>query len=164
MCIRDRAEFDVDQAIEVVRPICAAVRDEGEAALRRFSAQFDGISPAELRVPDAAIDAAVEDLDEQLRDAIEEAICRRRQVCERVEVEESWRSTQLASGAMVGQALVPVQRVGLYVPGGVAPLASSVLMNVVPAQVAGVRSLAVASPPQAKFDGLPHPVLSLIHI
>lgn len=154
-----RAKFDVDQAIQAVQPICEAVRVEGEVALRRFSGQFDRVEPTQLRVPADEISRAVSQLDPELRAAIEEAIRRRRQVCVEVESEEAWRSTEVAAGAVVSQRLLPVQRVGLYVPGGVAPLASSVLMNVVPAQVAGVSSLAVASPPQADFDGLPHPVI-----
>lgn len=159
-----RAKFDVEHAIASVQPICQAVRDEGLEALRRYGEKFDGVrypdaSPARFRVSVEAIQCATEDLAADLRDAICESIRRRRQVCEQVEAEAAWRSTELAPGAVVSQRLLPVQRVGLYVPGGVAPLASSVLMNVIPAQVAGVPSLAVASPPQAEFDGLPHPVI-----
>ncbi|MGI5950853.1 MAG: histidinol dehydrogenase [Brooklawnia sp.] len=153
-----RGRFDVKQALAAVAPICDAVRDEGEAALRRFSAQFDHVSPDDLRVPAEALAAAVDQLSPQVRTAIEVSIERRRRVCQAIELEQDWRSVEVARGAHVGNALVPVERVGLYVPGGLAPLASSVLMNVVPAQEAGVDSLAVATPPQAEYGGLPHPV------
>lgn len=152
-----RGRFDVDQAVASIAPICDAVRDEGETALRRFSEQFDQVNPEQLRVPAEALAAALAGLDPQVRTAIEASIERRRRVCETIETEPAWRSVELAPGAFVGNAIVPVERVGLYVPGGLAPLASSVLMNVVPAQVAGVGSLAVATPPQREFGGLPHP-------
>ncbi|NLA29042.1 MAG: histidinol dehydrogenase, partial [Propionibacterium sp.] len=153
-----RGRFDVSHALDVVRPLCDAVRDEGEAALLRFSEEFDHVIPADLRVPASALKAALARLDPGVRTAIEISIERRRTVCEQIETEPTYRSVELAPGAVVGNALIPVQRVGLYVPGGLAPLASSVVMNVVPAQVAGVDTLAVATPPQAEFNGLPHPV------
>ena len=153
-----RGRFDVDQAVAAVRPICDAVRDEGRGALARFSEQFDHVVPEHFRVPAQALSEALASLDGQVRRAIELSIDRRRAVCEAIEGEQLWRSVELAPGAVIGNMLVPVGRVGLYVPGGLAPLASSVVMNVVPAQVAGVGSLAVATPPQAEFNGLPHPV------
>lgn len=153
-----RGRFDVDHAVATVRPISEAVRDEGVDALLRFSEQFDHVIPADLRVPAEALRAALGELDPKVREAIEVSIERRRKVCEQIETEPQWRSVELAPGAVVGNEMVPVRRVGLYVPGGLAPLASSVVMNVVPAQVAGVSSLAVATPPQAEFGGLPHPV------
>jgi histidinol dehydrogenase len=153
-----RGRFDVDQAVAAVQPICDAVRDEGRQALARFSEQFDHVVPEHFRVPAQALSDALASLDGQVRRAIELSIDRRRAVCEAIEGEQLWRSVELAPGAVIGNMLVPVDRVGLYVPGGLAPLASSVVMNVVPAQVAGVGSLAVATPPQAEFNGLPHPV------
>ena len=153
-----RGRFDVDQAVAAVQPICDAVRDEGRQALARFSEQFDHVVPEHFRVPAQALSEALASLDGQVRRAIELSIDRRRAVCEAIEGEQLWRSVELAPGAVIGNMLVPVGRVGLYVPGGLAPLASSVVMNVVPAQVAGVGSLAVATPPQAEFNGLPHPV------
>ena len=153
-----RGRFDVDQAVAAVQPICDAVRDEGRQALARFSEQFDHVVPEHFRVPAQALSEALASLDGQVRRAIELSIDRRRAVCEAIEAEQPWRSVELAPGAVIGNMLVPVGRVGLYVPGGLAPLASSVVMNVVPAQVAGVGSLAVATPPQAEFNGLPHPV------
>jgi len=159
-----RAEFDVAQAMAQVEPICRAVRDEGEAALRRFSEQFDHVVPESFRVPPAALARAEADLDPALRQALITAIERRRRVAA-VEADRPDQTVELAPGATVTIRSVPVTRVGLYVPGGLAPLASSVLMNVVPAQAAGVGSIAVASPPQKEFAGLPHPtILAVCHL
>ncbi|MFC6397662.1 histidinol dehydrogenase [Luteococcus sanguinis] len=160
-----RASFDVDHALETVRPICDAVATEGEAALRRFSEQFDKVTPEHLRVPAEVLARCADELDDNLRAAFTESIRRRRMVCETAELEQSFGVVEVAPGANVSQRIIPVHRVGLYVPGGLAPLASSVIMNVVPAQVAGVEQIAVASPPQAEFGGLPHPnILALCQL
>jgi len=151
-----RADFDVDAAVERVRPIVAAVAERGAAALAEFSERFDHVVPTSFRVSAEAIRAAEAGLSQELRTAFSEAIRRRRLVAEAEAASDVVR-VELAPGAIVEQRLMPVRRVGLYVPGGLAPLASSVLMNVIPAQVAGVSSIAVSSPPQAEFDGLPHP-------
>ncbi|HEY0238138.1 MAG TPA: histidinol dehydrogenase [Friedmanniella sp.] len=151
-----RAAVDVDAALGVVRPICDAVAARGEDALREYSERFDRVVPASFRVPASALAEAVDDLDDELRAAFEVSIARRRQVCE-AELGPVAVEVQLAPGARVTQRMVPIERVGLYVPGGLAPLASSVIMNVVPAQVAGCAQIAVASPPQREFGGLPHP-------
>ncbi len=151
-----RADFDVDAAVEVVRPICQAVREHGVQALAEFSMRFDHVVPESFRVPAARLDQALAELDPELRAAFEVSIERRRRVS-RAERGETEARIELAPGARVTQRMIPVNRVGLYVPGGLAPLASSVIMNVVPAQEAGVPSLALASPPQVDFDGLPHP-------
>ena len=143
-----RADFDVDHALDAVRPICQAVADEGRTALLRFAEQFDGVVPEHLRVPAQVLERCAAELDEDLRAAFTESIRRRRQVCETTELECSGEPVLVAEGASVAQRIIPVGRVGLYVPGGLAPLASSVIMNVVPAQVAGVGSIAVTSPPQ----------------
>ncbi len=158
-----RAELDVEAALAVVAPICADVAARGESALRDYSTRFDGVVPDSFRVPAAALADAADRLDPEIAAAFEEAIQRRRRVSEAergpVEVD-----VDVAPGARVTQRMIPVRRVGLYVPGGLAPLSSSVIMNVVPAQVAGVASIAVASPPQREFAGLPHPsILALCH-
>ena len=152
-----RAEFDVEHAVEKVRPISDAVATEGEAALRRFSEQFDGVVPTSFRVDSETMARCLAELDPTLRQAFEVSIERRQAVCTLGEVEATARRVAVADGATITTRIVPVDRVGLYVPGGLAPLASSVIMNVVPAQVAGVGSIAVASPPQKDFGGLPHP-------
>lgn len=151
-----RAEFDVDAAVAQVRPIVQAVAERGAAALAEYSERFDHVVPDNFRVPAQALADAEAGLAPEVRAAFTEAIARRRTVAE-AEATSVAVHVELAPGAVVEQRLVPVGRVGLYVPGGLAPLASSVLMNVVPAQVAGVASIAVASPPQAEFGGLPHP-------
>ncbi|MDR1450271.1 MAG: histidinol dehydrogenase [Propionibacteriaceae bacterium] len=153
-----RGRFDIAAALAAVEPVCQAVAAEGEAALRRFSAQFDGVVPPSFRVAPALAEAAAESLDPDLRDALETAIARRRAVAA-VEADRPDRVVEVAPGARVEIRSTPVGRVGLYVPGGLAPLASSVFMNAVPAQAAGVGSIAVASPPQARFGGWPHPVI-----
>ncbi|MFT3832376.1 MAG: histidinol dehydrogenase [Micropruina sp.] len=153
-----RAPMDVEHAVELVRPICDAVAERGADALREFSARFDGCEPADLRVPAQAIADAEAGITPELRTALTESIRRRRTVAE-VEARAELLRAEPAPGAVVESRAVPVDRVGLYVPGGLAPLASSVLMNVIPAQVAGVPSIAVASPPQAEFGGLPHPTI-----
>lgn len=150
--------MDVEHAVEVVRPICAAVAERGADALREFAQRFDGVTPEHLRVPAQAIADAEAGLAPELRKALVESIRRRRAVAE-VEARAATLRAEPAPGAVVEARAIAVDRVGLYVPGGLAPLASSVLMNVVPAQVAGVASLAVASPPQAEFGGLPHPTI-----
>ncbi|MEU0096408.1 histidinol dehydrogenase [Kribbella sp. NPDC006257] len=152
-----RALLDVEAALDVVRPICLDVRHRGLEAIKEYGEKFDHVRVQDLRVPAEALKTALEELDPAVRSAFEESIRRVR------EVSEDERGADVASepapGGRVTQRLVPVQRVGLYVPGGRAPLASSVVMNVVPAQVAGVASLAVASPPQKEFGGLPHPTV-----
>ena len=159
-----RAAFDVAAAVEVVRPICDDVAERGAAALAEYSERFDHVVPPSFRVPAEALAAAVASLDPDVRAAFEESTRRRRLVSE-AELGERAVDVQVAPGAQVTQRMVPVHRVGLYVPGGLAPLASSVIMNVVPAQVAGVASIAVASPPQREFGGLPHPsILALCHL
>lgn len=148
-----RAEVDIEAASELVRPILAAVRSEGYEAVRRYTEELDGLVPHSMRVPREVLAQAPARLEPSVRDALVEAIRRARLGHEAQLPQE--RTTVLADGALVHQRWAPVRRVGLYVPGGLAPLASSVVMNVVAAQVAGVESLAVASPPQKDDDGWP---------
>ena len=151
-----RAEFDVEAAVEIVRPICEDVAARGVPALEKFSAEFDHVVPPHFRVPAAELRRAAETLDPEVRAAFEESI-RRRRLVSAAELGPRAIDVAVGQGARVTQRMIPVGRVGLYVPGGLAPLASSVIMNVVPAQVAGVPSIAIASPPQQEFGGLPHP-------
>jgi len=152
-----RAEFDVEAASAVVRPICDDVRARGEAAVLEYSARFDGVDQSTITVPAEAMSRALADLDPAVRGGLEESVRRLRATCE-AELEQDV-VTDLGAGARVTQRMVPIDRVGLYVPGGVAPLVSSVVMNVVPAQVAGVGSIALTSSPQAAYGGLPHPTI-----
>ncbi|NYG57953.1 histidinol dehydrogenase [Nocardioides daedukensis] len=152
-----RSEFDVEAAIHVVRPICDDVRDRGVEAIAEYSAKFDGVEQTDIAVPRERLTQALADLDPDVRAGLEESIRRLRLTCE-AELEKDV-VTELGTGATVTHKLVAVNRVGLYVPGGLAPLVSSVIMNVVPAQVAGVRSIALTSSPQKEHDGLPHPTI-----
>ena len=152
-----RAELDVEGALHAVRPICEAVRDRGVPAVLELSARFDGVQQDDIAVPPEALSAALERLDPAVRAGLEESIRRLRQTCE-AELEADV-TTDVGPGARVTHRKVPVERVGLYVPGGLAPLVSSVVMNVVPAQVAAVSSIALTSSPQKQHGGLPHPTI-----
>ncbi len=156
-----RAEFDVEAALAVVRPICADVRHRGADALRDLGERLDGVRSAQLRVPREVLVAALELLDPQVRAALGEAIRRVRIVHE--DQRRADTTTRVVPGGTVTERWLPVDRVGLYVPGGVAVYPSSVVMNVVPAQIAGVGSIAVTSPPQrdntGAFAGYPNPTI-----
>ncbi len=152
-----RAQFDIEAALEVVQPICDDVRDRGVDALRDYSLKFDGVDVPDPRVPPSALTEALATLDPDIRAGLDESISRLRATCEAELAHDV--VTDLGPGARVTHRMVPVQRVGLYVPGGIAPLVSSVIMNVVPAQVAGVPSIALTSSPQKEFGGLPHPTI-----
>ncbi|MFL6150904.1 MAG: histidinol dehydrogenase [Ornithinibacter sp.] len=152
-----RAEFDVETALDAVRPIVAAVREEGASALYAAAERFDGVAPPRLKVPADVIAEALETLDPAVRAALVESIRRARLV--HADQRRTDTTTVVTEGGTVTERWVPVDRVGLYVPGGLAVYPSSVVMNVVPAQLAGVPSLAVASPPQADFGGWPHPTV-----
>ncbi|MGH3968888.1 MAG: histidinol dehydrogenase, partial [Mycobacterium sp.] len=152
-----RGGVDVDAVVPTVRPIVEAVADRGAQAALEFGESFDRVRPSTVRVPAGELDAALAGLDAGVRDALQVAIERARAV--HADQRRADVTTSLGAGATVTQRWVPVQRVGLYVPGGNAVYPSSVVMNVVPAQAAGVGSLVVASPPQAAFNGLPHPTI-----
>lgn len=158
-----RADFDVSAALEKVRPICEAVHHRGDAALIDFAEKFDGVRLTSVRVPAKALTDALEQLDPAVRAALEESI-RRARIVHR-EQRRTTHTTQVVPGGTVTEKWVPVERVGLYAPGGRSVYPSSVIMNVVPAQEAGVPSIALASPAQASAfendpaDGLPHPTI-----
>ena len=150
-----RAALDVAAAVELVRPVVEAVRDRGAPAVREATQRFDGVTLADLRVPAAALRSALEGLAPAVRAALEEAIARNRAVSSaQLRTDEV---VNVVEGATVTERWVPVGRVGLYVPGGQIAYPSSVVMNAVPALVAGVSSLAVASPPKRAFGNLPNP-------
>ncbi|NKY11349.1 histidinol dehydrogenase [Cellulomonas hominis] len=152
-----RPELDVESAAAAVEPILADVRARGADALRDLAERFDGVRPEHLRVPAEAIAAAVDVLDPDVRAALDETIRRVRTV--HAAQRPADHTVQVAPGAQVRQRWIPVRRVGLYVPGGLAVYPSSVIMNVVAAQEAGVGALAVTSPPQRDNGGLPDPVV-----
>ena len=152
-----RAEVDVDAVLHHVRPIVDAVVTRGVEAVLDYNEKFDGVRPASVRVPASEISSALSSLDPAVREALEEAIARTRRV--HADQKRVDTTTQVVPGGTVTEKWVPVARVGLYAPGGLAVYPSTVVMNVVPAQIAGVESLVVCSPPQAEFGGLPHPTI-----
>ena len=152
-----RGGADVDSVLPTVRPIVEAVAERGAEAALEYGELFDGVRPPSVRVPGAALAAALDELDSDVRDALEVMIARTRAV--HADQRRADVTTTLGPGATVTERWVPVERVGLYVPGGNAGDPSSVVMTVVPAQTAGVGSLVVASPPQAGFGGWPHPTI-----
>lgn len=152
-----RAALDTAAAAKVVAPIIDRVRTEGASALYDLAERFDHVRPARLRVPATAIAEALEGLDPQVREALEISIAHAR-VGHTQQLPRP-ASVEVVPGGRITQRWVPVARVGLYVPGGLAVYPSSVVMNVVTAQVAGVERIALASPPQAEFGGLPHPTI-----
>jgi len=152
-----RADLNVDEAVQRIQPILQQVASGTEEDLKSLCEKFDGVRPDSIRVPQSAIASALATLSPDVRTALEEAIRRTRKVHEaqkRAEIR-----TEVVTGGQVDQRWIPVDRVGLYVPGGRAVYPSSVMMNVVPAQVAGVGSIAVASPPQKENGGLPNPTI-----
>ncbi|MQS34954.1 histidinol dehydrogenase [Streptomyces katsurahamanus] len=152
-----RAEFDVAAALEKVRPICEDVHHRGTEALIEYARKFDGVTLERVRVPAAALAEALAALDPEVRAALEESI-RRARIVHRAQ-RRGEHTTQVVPGGTVTEKWVPVERVGLYAPGGRSVYPSSVIMNVVPAQEAGVESIALASPPQKDHGGLPHPTI-----
>ncbi|MCO8277348.1 histidinol dehydrogenase [Actinoplanes sp. TRM 88003] len=148
-----RAQLDVSVAVEQIRPVVEAVHAHGFSAIREATERFDGVTLDRLRVPAAAIAAAAETLEPDVRAALEVVIERARKV--HADQRRTDVTTKVVPGGTVTERWIPVRRVGLYVPGGLAVYPSTVVMNVVPAQTAGVEALVVASPPQKENGGLP---------
>ncbi|SNY51084.1 histidinol dehydrogenase [Paractinoplanes atraurantiacus] len=148
-----RAQLDVSQAVERIRPVVEAVHQHGFSAIREATERFDGVTLERLRVAKEDIAAAEESLEPAVRAALLESIKRARKV--HADQRRTDVTTQVVDGGTVTERWIPVQRVGLYVPGGLAVYPSTVVMNVVPAQEAGVDALVVASPPQKENNGLP---------
>lgn len=149
-----RAEIDIESALASIEPILSAVKNGNESTLKDLSLKFDGIAPESLRVPQSVIDEALTNLDPNLKTVISEAI-RRVRIVHR-DQRRGISNVRVVDGGEVEERWIPVDRVGLYVPGGRAVYPSSVIMNVVPAQIAGVRSIALASPSQKDNNGWPH--------
>jgi histidinol dehydrogenase len=152
-----RAPLDIDAALVAINPILESVKKGDESTLQELSLKFDGVAPESLRVPYDVISSALTNLDPQLRNIIMESI-RRVRIVHRDQKRGS-TTTRVVDGGEVEERWIPVDRVGLYVPGGRAVYPSSVIMNVVPAQIAGVPSIAVASPAQKENSGWPHPTI-----
>jgi len=152
-----RAALDVAEAVRLIEPILERVKNGNEEDLIALAQEFDGVTPPSIRVPAAALEVALASLDPGIRAALELSIERVRKV-HNDQVRED-KTTVVVDGGLVTEKWIPVDRVGLYVPGGRAVYPSSVMMNVIPAQIAKVPSIAVASPPQKDFQGLPHPTI-----
>ena len=152
-----RASLDIASAMIAIEPILQRVRNGNESDLIALAQEFDGVAPASIKVDPHVINQALIDLDPEIRKALEVSAARIRTV--HLSQVRSESSVTVVDGGVVREKWIPVDRVGLYVPGGRAVYPSSVLMNVIPAQIAQVASIAVASPPQADFGGLPHPTI-----
>ena len=152
-----RAQLDIATAMRAIEPILEQVKNGTEADLIALGEKFDGVKPPRIRVPESVITESLTTLDPKVRTALEEAIRRVTKV--HADQARGVTRTEVVSGASVEQRWIPVDRVGLYVPGGRAVYPSSVIMNVVPAQIAKVASIAVASPPQIENGGYPHPTI-----
>lgn len=152
-----RPKIDTTAAVEIVQPLVADVQHRGAPAIYDLDDRFDGIRPKSLLVPREALRQALADLDPAVTEALQVSITNARRAHEAQLPTET--VTEVVPGGIVFQRWVPLGRVGLYVPGGLAVYPSSVVMNVVTAQVAGVQSMVVATPPQKKFGGLPHPTI-----
>ena len=152
-----RATLNVAEAMVLIQPILDRVKNGTEADLIALAQEFDGVTPASIRVPQQALDEALSELAPAIRSALELSISRIKKVHN--DQVRSEKTTTVVDGGTVTEKWVPVDRVGLYVPGGRAVYPSSVMMNVIPAQIAKVQSIAVASPPQKEFGGLPHPTI-----
>ena len=152
-----RPKIDTTAATEVVRPLIEDVRIRGAEALYDLDERFDGVRPQSLAVSPQALAQALADLDPKVRRSLQVSIDNAR-LAHSAQIPLP-AATEVVPGGMVYQRWVPLGRVGLYVPGGLAVYPSSVVMNVVTAQVAGVKSMVVATPPQKEFGGLPHPTI-----
>ena len=152
-----RADLNVGEAMRLIEPILERVKNGSESDLLDLAQEFDGIRPSSIRVPAEALASALAGLDPAVRSALELSISRLRKV--HSDQVRSDTKTTVVDGGVVTEKWIPVDRVGLYVPGGRAVYPSSVMMNVIPAQIAKVASIAVASPPQKDFAGLPHPTI-----
>ena len=152
-----RAAIDMAAAVEDVRPLVSQIRNEGASALVELAKKFDGIDINPIKVTSDELSQALNALDLDLKASLEIAIDRVRKVSELGKPKGF--SVELAAGAVVQQRYQPIESVGLYVPGGKAVYPSSVIMNVVPAQVAGVKKLAIATPGQKEFGGRAHPIV-----
>jgi histidinol dehydrogenase len=143
--------------MKLIEPILSRVKDGGVEDLYSLAQEFDGVRPPSLRVPQTALDSALAELDPEIRRSLEISIERIRKVHN--DQVRNPHTTKVVDGGTVTERWIPVDRVGLYVPGGRAVYPSSVMMNVIPAQIADVQSIAVASPPQKDHGGLPHPTI-----
>ena len=152
-----RAALDVAEAMKLVEPIILRVKNGNEKDLIELAKEFDGIAPQSIKVSPKELTKALNELDPDIRRGLEISAERIRKVHN--DQQRTEKTTRVVEGGSVSEKWIPVDRVGLYVPGGRAVYPSSVMMNVIPAQIAKVQSIAIASPPQSEFGGLPHPTI-----
>ncbi len=152
-----RATLDISTALKQIEPILERVKNGDESTLLSITEEFDGVRPLSIKVSVKELENALANLDPSVRAALDESISRIIKV--HSDQKRESHTTLVVDGGVVTHRQIPVDRVGLYVPGGKAVYPSSVMMNVIPAQIAGVKSIAVASPAQKDFDGLPHPTI-----
>ncbi len=152
-----RATLDVNEAMKLIEPILSRVKNGQAEDLFSLAQEFDGVRPPTIQVPQAALELALAELNPEIRRSLEISIERIRKVHN--DQVRNPHTTRVVDGGTVTERWIPVDRVGLYVPGGRAVYPSSVMMNVIPAQIAQVQSIAVASPPQKDHGGLPHPTI-----
>ena len=152
-----RATLDISTALKQIEPILERVKNGDESTLLSITEEFDGVRPLSIKVSVKELENALANLDPSVRAALDESISRIIKV--HSDQKRESHTTLVVDGGVVTHRQIPVDRVGLYVPGGKAVYPSSVMMNVIPAQIAGVKSIAVASPAQNDFDGLPHPTI-----
>ncbi|QAA34981.1 histidinol dehydrogenase [Clostridium manihotivorum] len=144
--MKKRSEDDSKEALEAVENIISLVRAEGDASVRDFTEKFDGISLGDMKVSEKEIEEAFENVSTDIKAALEKAIANI-EYFHRKQIRQSWISTE-ENGVMMGQKIIPLEKVGVYVPGGSAAYPSSVLMNVIPAKLAGVKNIVMVTPPR----------------
>lgn len=140
-----RASLDQPEASQVVVEIIDTVKREGDAALRAYTKQFDGVELTQLKVPDSAYEQALKRLDPKVVEALEKAASNIRAYHEKQVVKPFTMHPQ--PGVLLGQLIRPLDAVGIYVPGGTAPLPSTLMMAAIPAHIAGVEKIVVVTPP-----------------
>lgn len=160
--IKRSVDNGTEEQRAIVKNIIETVRQNGDQALKEYTEKFDGISLDELKVPQAEIEEALSQVDGEILEIIKEAAENIRSFHEK-QLRPSWMTTE-ENGTVLGQKITPLDSVGLYVPGGTAAYPSSVLMNVIPAKVAGVKRIVITSPPDKKTGKLPPAVLAAAHI
>ena len=152
-----RANLSVESTMIKIAPILHRVKDGDEAELIKLATEFDGVTPKSIRVSSDELQKALSALDPAIRKSLELAIDQVKKYHRTQLPTDS--SVSVIAGGDIDRTFRAVDRVGLYVPGGIASYPSSVIMNVVPAQIAGVTSIALASPPQKENGGLPNSII-----
>ncbi|WP_026582050.1 histidinol dehydrogenase [Bacillus sp. J33] len=160
--IKRSVDNGTEEQRAIVKNIIETVRQRGDQALKEYTRKFDGISLNNFSVTQAEIDEAYNEVDDEILAVIKEAAENIKTFHEK-QLRPSWMTTE-ENGTILGQKITPLDSVGLYVPGGTAAYPSSVLMNVIPAKVAGVKRIVITSPPDKKTGKLPPAVLAAAHI